>query len=176
AALSGSVRVSDRAGNLLASLTPGGAMKFDPQAAGTAQSYSGCLVYKQGRYLLAVEGGGDVIELQGSGLDAHVGNRVKVGGTVDSNAAGEKLAKLRLDVTSITAIAPGGCLTTASNLNAQTTVPANASGPTTEVAKTVPAKAGGLSTGAKAGIAIAVIGGGAGAGLAALGGKKSTSP
>src|SRR6185295_3611452 len=34
AALTGSVRVTDRAGMLMASLLPGGAMKFDPQAPG----------------------------------------------------------------------------------------------------------------------------------------------
>jgi len=177
AALTGSVRVTDHAGTLMASLLPGAAMKFNPQAPGTAQTYSGCLVYKENRFLVQDEATGDVIEVQGAGLQPQVGNRVKVEGTVASKEPVVKLAKVLFDVTSVTQVASGGCLTVASNLNAQTTAPANAG--STASGSTAPKPSVehvGMSTGAKVGIAVAVIGGGAGAALAAAGGKKSTSP
>ena len=180
AALTGSVRVTDRAGMLMGSLLPGAAMKFDPQASGTSQTYSGCLVYKEGRFLLQDEATPDVIEVLGAGLAPHTGNRVTVSGVVASVPPVNKIAKLALDLRSVTAVAPGGCLSIASNLGAQTTAPAGASttAPTpASTAGTTPKPAGGgMSTGAKVGIAVAVIGGGAGAALAAAGGKKSTSP
>jgi len=179
AALTGSVRVTDRTGMLMGSLLPGAAMKFNPQASGTAQTYSGCLVYKEGRFLLQDEASSDLVEVLGAGLPANVGNRVTIAGVVSPSAPVNKLAKLQLDMRTITPVATGGCLSVASNLGAQTTAPANAGSTTSsapaQTGSTAP-KSGGLSTGAKVGIAVAAIGGGAGAALAAAGGKKSTSP
>ncbi len=180
AALTGSVRVTDRSGMLMGSLLPGAAMKFNPQASGTTQTYSGCLVYKEGRFLLQDEASTDVIEILGAGLPVHIGNRVTISGVVATSAPVNPLAKIALDMRTVTPVATGGCLSVASNLGAQTTAPANAgatsSSSTAAKASTTGAKTGGMSTGAKVGIAVAVIGGGAGAALAAAGGKKSTSP
>jgi hypothetical protein len=84
AALKGSVRVTNSSGVLVASLEPGRNLSFDPQAgaAGPTRA-SGCLVLKDGKYLLTDETTRVTLQLQGPGLEKEVGNRVEVTGAVD---------------------------------------------------------------------------------------------
>ena len=155
------------------------------QAAPGQTVHVGCLVYKDGRFLLQDQTTQEVIEVSGADLAANVGNRVEVRGASSTRAATAP-ATSTMNAASIALQAQGGCLSVAATLDAKTEVPAPA-GPASAGAKPIapapsptPAKAPavhtGMSTGAKVGIAVAVAGGGAGAALALAGGKKSTSP
>jgi hypothetical protein len=174
-------------GETLASVAAGQHRTFALQAGGGTVIRTGCLVYKENRFLLQDENTQEVSEVTGSNLAANVGNRVSVTGTVLSNArAGVSPATTVLNASAVVLRDQGGCLSVASALGAQTQAPG---APTTASAPTTPSTAAepagraagpaaktGMSTGAKVGIAVAVAGGGAGAAIALAGGKKSTSP
>jgi hypothetical protein len=157
-------------------------MSFPMQVAqaGTV-TRTGCMVYKDGRFLLQDQTTQEVIELNGPDLATNVGNRVDVRGTVATARPTIPVATVVLNVASVAPRAQGGCLSVASALDARTDVPATAAAPATGPAKPaqpVPqpsAQGGGLSTGAKVAI-IAGVGGGAGAGIYFATKKKSTSP
>ncbi len=85
------------------------------------------------------------------------------------------IATLVLSVATVTLKSNGGCLSVASQLGAQTEVTTAPANPTADAAGQT-AKSGGLSTGAKVAIIVAVAGGGAGAAIALAGKKSSTSP
>jgi hypothetical protein len=143
--------------------------------------HAGCMVYKDGRFLLQDQTTQEVIELSGPDLAANVGNRVEARGAASSARPGVAPATSVMNVASIAPQSQGGCLSVAAALNARTDVPAGAppaaggAKPAASGSPTAPAAHKGLSTGAKVGIAAAVAGGGAGAALALAGGKKSTS-
>lgn len=149
------------------------------QAAAGQTVHAGCIVYKDGRFLLQDQATQEVIELSGPDLAANVGNRVEARGTASSAKPGVAPATSVMNITSIAPQSQGGCLSVAAALSARTDVPAAAapsstganpapSSPTAEAHK-------GMSTGAKIGIVAAIGGGGAGAAIALAGGKKSTS-
>jgi hypothetical protein len=151
------------------------------QAAQGQTVHTGCMVYKDGRFLLQDQTTQEVIELAGPDLAANVGNRVEARGAASSARPGVAPATSVMTVASIAPQSQGGCLSVAATLSARTDVPSGAA-PATAGAKpaapsspTAPAAHKGLSTGAKVGIIAAVGGGGAGAALALAGGKKSTS-
>jgi hypothetical protein len=77
----------------------------------------------------------------------------------------------------MTAVSPrsqGGCLSVAASLEAKAEVDTT---PATPAGQTTPKEPKpGMSTGAKVAIGGAIVGGGVGGALAALGSKKSTSP
>jgi len=188
AALSGTARVTGAQGALLGSVTAGNSLKF---AMLQAQTRAGCLVYKDGGFLLQVDDSPEVLQLRGPDLAANVGNRVEITGTRAAAAATIAPASSVVEVTSVAPRSTGGCLTAAATLNAQTTAPPQTPGakpvagpkpvagakPAAPAAQGTPAKTGGMSGGKKAAIIIAVAGGGgAGAAIALAGGKKSTSP
>jgi hypothetical protein len=151
------------------------------QAAQGQTLHAGCMVYKDGRFLLQDQTTQEVIELSGPDLAANVGNRVEARGAASSARPGVAPATSVMNVASIAPQSQGGCLSVAAALNARTDVPAGAppaagsAKPAAPGSPTAPAAHKGLSTGAKVGIAAAVAGGGAGAALALAGGKKSTS-
>ena len=152
------------------------------QAGQAAQAiHTGCMVYKNGRFLLQDQGTMEVIELSGPDLAANVGNRVEARGSASSVRPTVTPATSVMNVVSIAPQSQGGCLSVAATLNASTDVPAGAV-PTPGGAKPpapgTPAPAAthaGMSKGAKIAIVGAIAGGGAGAALALAGGKKSTS-
>jgi hypothetical protein len=189
AALSGSARVTNRTGVLLASISAGKSMQFAFQAApGSNLTRTGCLLFKDGKFLIQDQDTQEVIELAGTNLGANVGNRTSVTGTASSVPPTLSIATSVLNVTSVTMQATGGCLSVAAALNAQTDgataavapppPPPPAIAPAPAGSTPAPAAAGGtgLSTGAKVAIVVVVAGGGAGAAIAVAGGKKSTSP
>ena len=143
--------------------------------------HAGCMVYKDGRFLLQDQVTQEVIELSGPDLAANVGNRVEARGAASSARTGAAPATSTLTVASIAPQSQGGCLSVAAALNAQTEVPATSAGtqPPASTPSSTPTSTTavhhGLSTGAKVGIIAAVAGGGAGAALALSGGKKATS-
>jgi hypothetical protein len=150
------------------------------QAAQGQTVHVGCMVYKDGRFLLQDQTTQEVIELSGPDLAANVGNRVEARGAASSAKPGVVPATSVMNIASIALQAQGGCLSVAASLNARTDVPAGggpnpaeAKGPAPASQEPVAHK--GMSTGAKIAIVGAIAGGGAGAALAIGGGKKSTS-
>jgi hypothetical protein len=180
-AVSGTARVSTSAGLLLASIPAGRSMNFSMQAGSTgAVTRTGCLLYKDGHFVLQDEYTMEVSELSGGDavmrdLRTNTGNRVEINGGTTSTKPAVAAATISINVLLVTPKSTGGCLSVAAALDAQTEAPAGAgsSGGATQVPK---ASGGGMSTGAKIAIAAAVIGGGAGAALALAGHKSSTSP
>jgi hypothetical protein len=173
AALSGTTRVRGEGGVLLAAIPAGGGLTFAFQGGAATVMRTGCLVYKSDHFLLQDDNTSEVLELSGPGLSANVGNHVDVTGSIATARPVVSPATLVMNVSGVTLKTAGGCLTVASSLNASATPPAAtpAAGPAAPAA----AKTGGLSTGAKVGIAVAVIGGGAGAAIALSSGKKSST-
>jgi hypothetical protein len=186
ASLAGSARVMNGAGFLLASLSAGKSMSFAMQVAG-AVTRIGCLLYKDGRYLIQDQNTQQVLEVTGPNLASNVGNRVNATGTLSSARPALTIATGVLNATSVRLQEPGGCLSIAAALDAQTEVTgaeaaaaqapgAPAAGPAAAPAPSpAPAPKKGMSTGAKVAIVGVVAGGGAGAAIALAGGKKSTS-
>lgn len=177
-ALAGMAQVRDRDGTLLASIAPGRTLSFAFQATVT---HTGCLVYKDGHFLVQDENNNQVIEVTGANLAANTGNRVEVTGTPGTGTPVVANVTSTMNVTAITIKTSGGCLSVAAALNAQTEAPpgAEAQTPSTPPNGNAPASAPaktGMSTGAKIAIVAAVGGGGAGAALALAGKKSSTSP
>ena len=142
--------------------------------------HTGCMLYKDGHFLVQDQTTQEVIEISGQDLAANVGNRVEVRGAASSARAGVAPATSVMNVTSVAEVAQGGCLSVATTLDAKAEVPASTAGPTAASAKPpspspTPAAHTGMSTGAKAAIVAAIGGGGAGAALALKGSKSSTS-
>lgn len=176
-AMAGMAQVRDRDGTLLASIAPGRTLSFAFQAMVT---HTGCLVYKDGHFLVQDENSSQVIEVTGANLAANTGNRVEVTGTPGTGAPTVANATSTMDVSAVATKTAGGCLSVAASLNAQTEAPpgATAQTPSTPSGGNTPASTPktGMSTGAKIAIVAAVGGGGAGAALALAGKKSSTSP
>jgi len=85
----GYVRVTNSSGMMLAAVSPGRALEFEtPQEAGASapSTLSGCLVNVNGHFLLTDATAGVTAELQGSGIEKEVGNKVEVTGVLDPSA------------------------------------------------------------------------------------------
>ena len=180
ASFAGTARVVNGAGLLLASIPAGHAMSFAMQAGTTgAVTRTGCLLYKDGQFILQDENTQEVVELSGTGLAPNVGNRVEITGTATAVKPAVSIATLEVNVSGVVQKSQGGCLSVAAALEAQADVPAGApvgSAPPTAAPASNPG-GGGLSKGVKIGIAAAIAGGGAaGAAIALAGKKSSTSP
>jgi hypothetical protein len=150
------------------------------QAATGVITRTGCLLSKDGRYLIQDENTQEVVEVRGNDLASNVGNRVNATGTASALRPALSIATSLLNVTQVTLKQSGGCLSIAAALDAQTE-PANAAAanqPAAAPANTPPASTPktGMSTGAKVAIVAVVAGGGAGAAIALAGKKTSTSP
>ncbi len=182
-ALSGAARVANRTGLVLASIPAGRRMDFALQAATGAVTRTGCLLYKDGKFLLQDQNTQEVLEIRGDNLAAQVGNRVTVNGTASALRPALAAASGTVNANTVTLQETGGCLSVAAALDAQTEVPNTAAATAPSQPAVAPAKApapaaakGGMSTGAKVAIIVVVAGGGAGAAIALAGKKGSTSP
>ena len=183
--LTGTARVATGAGVLLAAIPAGRSMSFSLQAAESATvTRTGCLLYKDGHYILQDENTQEIAEVSGPDLAQNVGNRVEVTGPASSAKPAVTIATISVTAASVTQKSQGGCLSVASALDARTEVPpgVEASTGTPPPANSLPVAkpagtGGGLSTGAKAAIILGLAGGGgAGIALALAGKKSSTSP
>jgi len=182
-ALSGAARVANRAGLLLASIPAGRRMDFALQAAAGIVTRTGCLLYKDGRFLLQDQNTQEVVEVRGDNLQPQVGNRVTITGSASSLRPTLAAASALVNASSVMLQETGGCLSVAAGLDAQTEVPNGAvavapNQPAVAPVKTTPPPApkGGMSTGAKVALVAVIGGGGAGAAIALAGKKKTTSP
>ena len=87
AALTGSFRILNARGQLVANLPAGAALAFEPQqAASAATRVTGLLETRNGRYLLTDEVTHVTVEVVGPGLAPEAGKRVELTGTVDAAA------------------------------------------------------------------------------------------
>lgn len=182
-ALSGNARVANaNTGVVLASIPAGRRMNFAMQAAaGGLITRTGCLLSKDGHFLMQDQNTQEVVELLGQNLAANLGNRVTVTGNASSARPTLNIATSLVNVTNVVAQQQGGCLSVAAALDAQTTITSVPTGPNAPPSPTapkppLPPASTGMSTGAKIAIAGAVVGGGVGAALALSGKKSSTSP
>ena len=83
-ALSGAARVASRTGLVLASIPAGRRMDFAMQAAAGVVTRTGCLLSKDGRFLLQDQNTQEVLEIRGNDLAAQVGNRVTITGAASA--------------------------------------------------------------------------------------------
>jgi hypothetical protein len=186
-ALTGTGRVTTAAGFLLAAIPAGRSMSFSMQAGATGvASRTGCLLFKDGHFILQDENTQEVAELYGSGLlqggkelRDGLGSRVEVTGTPTGAKPAVSIATIVINAAGVSQKSQGGCLSVASMLDAKTEAPAGAgkaaAGDVAPGPRTAAGTHTGLSTGAIVGI-VAVAGGGAGAALALAHSKGSTSP
>jgi hypothetical protein len=107
AALSGSFRVLNARGLLVANLASGRSLMLEPQAAEAATKLTGTLRQVSGHFLLTDETTNVTVELAGQGLAKEVGSRVAVNGTADATAAPVTDASQLVRVTSVTHLGPG---------------------------------------------------------------------
>jgi len=169
AALGGPARVFKASGPLIANVTAGATLRFDPQAQPeNAARISGCLLRKADRFILVDQTANVVVELLGDAaqLTAQLGNRVEIQGTVDATAKPTEGASQVVRVSALEQIGPGGCLAAAQSVGAEP--PTRAPAPAT-VAKSS------HTTAIIAGVAVAA-GGGAIAGVVLMNSSKSKSP
>ena len=172
--LAGVTRVESGSGMLLASITPGQRMSFSMQAAGGSVTRTGCLLYKDGRFILQDENTQEVVEVVGPDLAQNTGNRVEITGAASNARPAVGIATSVVNVTAVAPRSQGGCLSVAASLEAKAEVDTT---PATPAGQTVPKEPKtGMSTGTKVAIGGAIVAGGIGGALAAAGRKKSTSP
>jgi hypothetical protein len=102
AALSGSFRVLNARGLLVANIGSGRSLVLEPQAADTISKVTGTLRHVNGHYLLTDETTNVTVELAGPGLSKEVGNRVEVTGGMDPTATPVTDASQFIRVTAVT--------------------------------------------------------------------------
>jgi len=87
AALTGSFRVLNRSGLLIANLSPGTALEFDPQASSPSEPWklSGCLVSNSNHFTLTDDTTNVTVEATGTGLEKEARNRVEITGAMDAS-------------------------------------------------------------------------------------------
>lgn len=86
AALTGSFRVLNAKGLLVANVGSGYSLALEPQATDTASKLSGTLRQVGGHYLLTDETTNVTAEVAGPGLSKEVGNRIEITGAMDPTA------------------------------------------------------------------------------------------
>jgi len=175
ATLRGSVKVTNAEGLLVAKVEAGNSLDFDPQAAGASAptKASGCLIEKDGQYMVVEQTANITLRVSGPGLADELGNRVEVTGIAETINSGTQDASQMITVAGVKRIAKGGCNAVARKLGAS--AGSGRSGGTNASTATA---AGGIGKGT-----IAIIGGVATAatvgGLAAVGslpGQSQSTP
>ena len=168
AALAGAVRVTNAAGVVVANMTAGNALSFDPQAGAAAPTkVSGCLLRKDGKFIVVDQTTNVTLQVQGSGLDKELGNRVEITGAADPGSPTAAGATQLVNVQSIKRVEKGGCASVAKKMGV-----AGAAGGAAAAAAGG-AAAGGAAAGIGAAATVAIVGGvvaaGTVGGLAAAG-------
>ncbi len=151
-AVTGSFRVLNSRGILVANLAAGRALDLDPEPQQPAQTkLTGCLAFRNGHYVITDETTNVTVELGGLGLDKEKGNRVELIGAMDPTMTPVSDASQFVRVANVKHLAKG-CAGTAA---------AGAGGAGASAPKPAGAGAGiGMS-----GTTIAIVGGVAAAGL-----------
>jgi hypothetical protein len=150
AAVTGSFRVLNSQGTLVARLPQGVTLAFEPQATNGPTRLIGMLRNRGGHFLITDETTNVTVEVAGPGLEKEVGKRVDVSGTTDPTATPVNEASQFIRVASVKPLPGGGTVAAGSGF------PSGASSGTVISAGTV-AIIGGVA-------AAAVVGGLAGTG------------
>jgi hypothetical protein len=108
AALTGSFRVLNAHGLLVANVASGRSLAFEPQAVATASKLTGTLRQVGGHYLLTDETTNVTAEVAGEGLSKELGNRIEVTGAMDPTAAPVTDASQFIRVTAVKHLGKGG--------------------------------------------------------------------
>ena len=111
AALTGSFRVLNARGTLVANVAAGSALAFEPQGANAPTHLTGVLTRQNGHFLLTDEVTKVTVEVTGAGLEQQVGLRVEVTGTLDPAAtpvSGASQVIAATQVKTLPTAAPGG--------------------------------------------------------------------
>jgi len=169
AAYQGSVRVSNNQGVLVAKLETGRELAFEPQAEGTAAltKVSGCLLRKDGQFVIVDAATNVVFQLQGAALEANLGSHVEITGSAITQAPTVAGVSQVVNVTDVKLVSKGGCASAAKQIAAA------------GAGAAAGAAAGGLSTGAIVAIVAGVAAIGSTVGLAAshaLPGQGQSAP
>ena len=110
----GSVRVTNAGGLLVANLEAGNALSFDPQAGAAGPTrVSGCLLRKDGKFLVVDQTTNVTLQVQGPGLDKEVGNRIEIAGAADPASPTVPGASQLINVQEVKRLGKGGCASTA---------------------------------------------------------------
>jgi hypothetical protein len=107
AALTGSFRVLNARGTLVANVGAGHALELEPQAPDATSKLTGTLHQVGGHYLLTDETTNVTLELAGPGLAKEVGSRIQVTGAMDPTATPVTDASQFVRVSSITHLGKG---------------------------------------------------------------------
>ena len=169
AAENGPVHVYNKIGLLVANLSAGTSLSFEPQA-GQEESFkmAGCLLKKEKKFILVDQTSNQVVELRGDNLEANWGNRIEIAGTAFRAATPVAGATQVIQVTTVKAVGTGGCLAVAGTIPGAELPSQKARGPAgAEASKHTGAIIAGVVVGAGAAV---------GAAVALSGGKKSSSP
>jgi hypothetical protein len=97
AALKGPVKVSNKQGALIARVSPGRALAFEPVGGEPVSTMSGALRREGNRFLLRDELTDVTVELQGRNLESEVGRRVQVTGPARASADSQLIQVARLN-------------------------------------------------------------------------------
>jgi hypothetical protein len=107
AALSGSFRVLNSRGMLIANVASGHGLTLEPQGPDTPSKLTGSLRTLGGHFLLTDETTNVTVELSGTGLAKEVGNRIEVTGQMDPSATPVTDASQFIRVTSVKHLGKG---------------------------------------------------------------------
>jgi len=107
AALTGSFRILNSRGVLVANVASGHALGLEPQSGDPASKVTGTLRQVGGHYLLTDETTNVTVELAGAGLSKEVGSRVEVTGQMDPTATPVTDASQFIRVTGLTHLGKG---------------------------------------------------------------------
>jgi hypothetical protein len=107
AVLTGSFRVLNAKGMLVANVGLGHSIDLEPQTADAITRLTGTLRVMSGHYLLTDETTNVTVELSGTGLTKEVGNRVEVTGSMDPTATPVTDATQFVKVTSVRRLGKG---------------------------------------------------------------------
>ena len=158
AALLGKVSVANSAGVLVAKLESGDVVGFDsiPDGATAPTRATGCLLEKSGGYVLLDQTTNVLLEVQGTGLRAGLGNRVKIAGIAKKTQPSVEGASQVVYVTDLQLQSKGGCRAITSKLGAAGTAASarGTAGSGTTVSTAGASASSGVST-----ATVAVIGG-----------------
>ncbi|MEZ5353895.1 MAG: hypothetical protein R2762_14755 [Bryobacteraceae bacterium] len=173
AAANGPVRIYNHLGELLANVRAGSALSVLPPLAAQAEgsSLTGCLVKRDGRYVLTDATTGVTVELRGGSLEPQVGKRIKVEGTVFRTATPIEGASQVIRVSTAAPVEGDPCTPPA----AATTTPSQTPSPAASTPRPPVAEAGGSKvSGAVIGVIVAGAGAGAVGAALALGGDNKS--
>lgn len=167
ASSSGRFRVHNAAGILVSNLDPGHALEFEPQVTGPGapSSFVGCVLRKDGKFIIYDQTTRMVIQLRGTGFEKEAGNRVQANGTARATTA--QATTQTLDVTSIVRIEQGGCADIAREAGADPVASQPAPAERSSAPASPGGQGGGMSAGTKVAIIAAIAGGGAAAAVVA---------